>query len=113
MTVDDLIAWGDEIVKPASVLAMKGEGDYHPSEETCRWCRAKGACKARAEHNEQIRRYGFMDPDLLNNEEIGKILTGIDELTKWANDVKEFALDAMLKGAQIPGFKVVEGREYT
>ena len=51
-----------------------------------------------------------MDPDLLNNEEIGKILTGVDELTKWANDVKEFALDAMPKGAQIPGFKVVEGR---
>ncbi|MFR8569991.1 MAG: DUF2800 domain-containing protein, partial [Longicatena caecimuris] len=24
--------------------------------------------------------------------------------------VKEYALDAMLKGAQIPGFKVVEGR---
>lgn len=110
MSVDDLVAWGDEIVKPASELAMKGEGDYHPSEETCRWCRAKGACKARAEHNEQIRKYGFMDPDLLNNEEIGKVLTGVDELTKWATDVKEFALDAMLKGAQIPGFKVVEGR---
>ncbi len=110
MQVDDLINWGEEVVKPAAEQAFEGVGEYHPSEETCRWCRAKGACKARAEHNEHLRRYGFMDPDLLNNEEIGKILAGVDELTRWATDVKEYALDAMLKGAQIPGFKVVEGR---
>lgn len=110
MSVDDLIVWGDEVVKPAAELAYRGEGEYHPSEDTCRWCRAKGACKARAKRMKQLKEYGFTDPDLLNNQEISNILSYIDELTKWATDVKEFALDAMLKGVHIDGFKVVEGR---
>lgn len=109
MTVADLITWGDDEVKPKAALAYKGEGNYVPGDH-CGFCKAKAACKARAEYIMQLKEYGFMDEDLLNNEEISKILSLIDELTKWASDVKEFALDQMLSGVKYEGFKVVEGR---
>lgn len=110
ISVNDLISWGDTVVKPAAELAYAGEGDYNPSEDTCRWCRAKAVCKARAEKNMMLEKYGFIDADLLTNQEISDVLKAVDEMTRWASDVKEFALDQMLKGVHYDGFKVVEGR---
>jgi len=44
------------------------------------------------------------------NEDVVKILSRIDELTSWASDVKNFALEQAVRGKQWPGWKVVEGR---
>lgn len=109
MSVKDLIAWGANEVKPKALLAFEGKGEYLPGEH-CQWCRAKAICKARAEHVLQLQEYGYTDADLLDNKEISSILLKIDELTKWASDIKNFALDEMLKGAHYEGFKLVEGR---
>lgn len=109
MSVVDLISWGDTYVKPRAAKAYKGEGEYIPGEH-CQFCRAKAACKARADYIMHLREYGFLDADLLSNKEISEILSIIDELTKWATDIKTFALDQMLKGIHYEGFKVVEGR---
>lgn len=109
MSLTELISWGDDYIKPRAEKAYKGEGDYVPGEH-CQFCRAKAACKARANYFLQLKKYGFMDADLLNNKEISEILSRLDELTKWATDIKAFALDQMLKGVKYNGFKVVEGR---
>ena len=50
------------------------------------------------------------DPKLTDTE-IEKILGKLDDLTKWADEIKEYALDAALNhGKEWQGWKLVEGR---
>lgn len=108
LTVDELIAWGETVVRPAAELADKGEGEFNPGEKQCRWCLAKDTCKARAKKNLQIFIDGDNDPATMSLEEIAKLLPHIKEIEAWCKDIKTYALDQMLKGEQIKGFKLVE-----
>lgn len=115
ITVEELLKWANEYVKPRAELAIKGEGKLCVGEH-CGFCRAMSKCKAQAEHNMKLAQYEFADNELLSDEEIADILTKIDNLVKWAAKVKDYALDQALQGNQYPGFKVVEGksnRRYT
>ena len=47
---------------------------------------------------------------LLSDAEIGDLLTRGKMLVAWYDDLKEYALGAILKGGVIPGYKAVEGR---
>ena len=67
-------------------------------------------CRKRAEYNLELAQYDFEMPVNLDEAEIAAILLRIDELTAWANDIKEYALQQALSGTSYPGFKVVEGR---
>jgi len=109
MTVEDLIKWADEYVKPRAELAIKGEGEFCAGEH-CKFCKAKAVCRVRADKNLELAKYEFADPNVLNNLEVSEILAKVDELTSWATDVKEYALQKALTGEEYPGFKVVEGR---
>ena len=108
LTVDELIAWGETVVRPAAELADKGEGEFNPGEKQCRWCLAKDTCKARAKKNLQIFIDGDNDPATMSLEEIAKLLPHIKEIEAWCKDIKTYALDQMLKGEQIKGYKLVE-----
>ncbi|MBR2582469.1 MAG: DUF2800 domain-containing protein, partial [Oscillospiraceae bacterium] len=48
MTVAALRRWAKTVVAPATALAIKGEGEYKPDPEACRFCRARADCRARA-----------------------------------------------------------------
>ena len=106
---EELIKWGGEFVKPRAEKAFKGEGDCVPGEH-CRFCRAKAVCRARAVANLDLAKYAFAEPATLSNTEIGEILQQVQDLEKWVKDVKEYALDEVLKGNMVPGWKAVEGR---
>ena len=58
----------------------------------------------------KLEGYRAKDKALMSLEEIAEILGKIDELVSWANDIKDYALAEALKGKQIPGYKLVEGR---
>ena len=58
----------------------------------------------------ELARYDFEMPATLSEEEIAVILSKVDELTSWAEDVKEYALKQAVSGTRYTGFKVVEGR---
>ncbi|MBN1070470.1 DUF2800 domain-containing protein [Clostridium botulinum] len=109
MTVEELLKWADEVVKPTAELAIKGEGEFCTGDH-CKFCRAKAVCRARADKNMELAQYEFQKPPTLDNNDIGFILNRVDELTSWAKDVKEYALNQALKGEEFDGFKVVEGR---
>ena len=50
-------------------------------------------------------------PPLISDAEIEEILKVIPDLTKWATDIQNYALDMVLNhGKEWSGFKVVEGR---
>ena len=109
VTVDDLVKWAEDYVRPRAELAIKGEGEFWAGDH-CRFCRAKAVCKARADKNMELAQYEFQKPNTLDNNDIAYILSNVDELVKWANNVKEYALEQALKGEEFEGYKVVEGR---
>lgn len=109
VTVEDLVKWAEEYVRPRAELAIKGEGEFCAGDH-CRFCRAKSVCKARADKNMELAKYDFQKPNTLDNNDIAYILSKVDELVNWAGDVKEYALEQALQGEEFDGYKVVEGR---
>ena len=109
LSKDELYTWADEILKPIAELAFKGEGQFNCG-EWCQFCKAKTDCRKRAEVNMSLAKYDFIDPPLLTDEEIEDILSKVDNLVSWANDVKEFAFQAAMSGKVWKGWKLVEGR---
>ena len=49
-------------------------------------------------------------PDLLTPEQMGEVLRRGETLADWYKTVKEKALERILSGTKIPGYKAVEGR---
>ena len=118
LTVEELLEWGRNVVRPAAKLAAEGLGEFNPGEDQCRWCRCKHRCRAYMEYVTRSAALRF-DPvdeherqaNELSDEEIGELLTSVEELKKWASGVAEWALDqAVNHGAHFPGWKLVEGR---
>ncbi len=108
--VEDLKAWAENELKPRAKMAYDGEGEYLPG-EWCTFCRAAVRCRARAEEKLQLAQTEFRMPPLLTDAEIEDILAVLPDLTKWANEITAYALDAALNhGKEWNGFKVVEGR---
>lgn len=108
ISVEELLAWGERI-KPIARTAFEGKGEYVAGDH-CRFCRAKAQCRARAEINLSLEDIHFMMPPLISNEEVGQILERAKHLAKWTADLQDYALAECLKGADIPGWKAVEGR---
>ena len=108
--VEDLKAWAENELKPRAKMAYDGEGEYLPG-EWCTFCRAAVRCRARAEEKLRLAQTEFRMPPLLTDAEIEEILAVLPDLTKWANEIAAYALDAALNhGKEWNGFKVVEGR---
>ena len=108
--VEDLKAWAENELKPRAKMAYDGEGEYLPG-EWCTFCRAAVRCRARAEEKLKLAQTEFRMPPLLTDAEIEDILAVLPDLTKWANEIATYALDAALNhGKEWNGFKVVEGR---
>lgn len=110
MSVDDLVKWATEEVKPKAEMAWRGEGEHVPGDH-CRFCKAKPRCKALADHNMEMAKHDFILPHKLTDEDIADILSRMDRLADWVKAVKEYALDqAENHNKHWPGWKLVEGR---
>lgn len=110
MSVEDLLYWAENKVRPGAALALSGKGETLAGDH-CKWCKARTHCRARAMHNLDLAKHEFKEPPLLTVEEIAEIIGRIDSLVKWAGDIKGYALDQAEKhGIKFPGWKLVEGR---
>ena len=110
ISVNDLRAWAEKVLKPKAEMAFKGEGEYVPG-AWCTFCKAAVKCRARAEAKLKLARYEFAMPPLLTDTEIEEILSQLDGLTKWANDLMAYAQDSAINHGKIwNGFKLVESR---
>lgn len=110
ISAEDLNKWGEEIVKPKAELAYAGEGEQAPG-EWCRFCKAKGRCKALAEQNLEIAKHEFADPQLLSDKELIEAYKLMPQLQDWINGVAEYLLhEAVHNNKKWPEYKLVEGR---
>lgn len=99
--------WGESI-KPVAQLAYDGKGDFKCGDH-CRFCKAKSTCRARADFMLSEAGFSSLPPELLSDDELGKVLERARLFANWLSDVENYALNAILSGKTITGFRAVEG----
>lgn len=131
LTVTELLDWGERI-KPIAQKAYDGKGEFL-SGPWCRFCKGKSVCRARSENATALE--DFKDfviegkltpeertqidvqkaltgtaPEMLTDEEVADLIRRGEGLVAWYEDLKDYALQAILDGKTIPGYKVVAGK---
>lgn len=110
LTIEELLEWADTEVKPKAQMAQNGEGDFCVGDH-CRFCKAFATCRAQKNYQMELAKYDFADTELLEESEIGEVLSRVDALVKWAEAIKDYAFDQALNhGVHFDGWKLVEGR---
>lgn len=112
LTAEELFFWAENYVKDRAAAAWEGVGEYAPGEKQCKFCAAKGVCRALAEQSlESVRRYDFKNADLLTDQEVSEILDQLEQIQNWIKGVSDHALhQAVTNQKKYPGYKLVEGR---
>ena len=110
----ELIQWGETVVKPTAQIAMAGEGELNPG-DWCQFCKHAPACPALAKQYFDVvpmadARPASPAPDTLSDEQIANIVRWSGDLKKWLTAVEKHALDEANNGKHYPGLKLVEGR---
>ncbi len=119
--MEELLRWGEEMVKPQAAKAFKGEGECVQGKwcDDC-FCRLSATCRARAEANMALMAEAENPPGTgaplmrlppqLGNEEVGSLLKRAQFLKSWVNKLEAYAQGEILAGREVPGWKLVEGR---
>lgn len=106
LTAVGLMTWANKVLRPTAKLAYKGEGELEPGSH-CKFCKASALCPARRGLWERAQL--FM-PELMQPEELADLLRQLPDIRTWADRLEEFAVDRLMNGEDVEGFKVVEGR---
>ncbi len=107
----ELKNWGREVLVPNVTKALDHEGTFGPGTDTCRFCKARFLCRARAEYFLEEARHEFKEPGLLSDEEMAEVLLKADALKKWVEEIYAYAQnEAVENHREWPGFKVVRGK---
>jgi hypothetical protein len=110
MPVDDLLKWGDEVVKPAVEKMESGDTELCTGDWCDKYfCKARFICRARANEALEVAKKNFKDPSLLDDEEVAEMLGKIDRIKTWCNNLEEWVTQQMLDGKHYDGYKLVEG----
>ena len=105
-----LIEFTDNVTLTVADI-QAGEVQFSPGEKQCRWCRAKGLCRARADEMLALAQREFStQPSTLTEQDLADLLPQLDRFSDWVKDVWEAAEQALAAGKTIPGWKLVEGR---
>lgn len=110
LSTAELLQWG-ETVKPVANMAARGKGKYKAGAH-CKFCPHAGKCRAlTALCTEKIEAYGISTktPKLAPHE-VAEVLEFEPIFNLWLKRVKAQALDTLLSGGQVPGYKAVLGR---
>lgn len=117
-----------QLAKKFYDIGREGLAPYealNPSEDTCRWCKAKSFCPALRSFVLSTVSDDFVDisqdvaPQLASAEEriknadnahVANCLKAVDLIENWCTAVRARAESELLKGHDVPGFKLVQGR---
>lgn len=108
MTKQDLLAWAEEVLKPAAKKAIQGIGKQVIG-SWCGFCPVKAQCRAQrdailADFDEKP------EPLLLSDEEIVDLIGKIDTYKSWIESVNKYVYDRAIQGHKWEGYKLVAGR---
>lgn len=110
--VDKLISWAEDTVKPTAKKAATGQGEYKAG-VWCRFCPHAGRCRTLTKTcTEYITVANTHVPlPVLAPHEVAEVLAMEPLISLWVKRVKAQALNTLLDGGSIPGYKVVEGKQ--
>ena len=103
-----LLRFGEE-VKRVAPLAWEGKGSLSAG-KWCKFCKAKAVCSAQAERVRLIQDKINNDINCLSYAELRDILDESDSIIDYLNSVKSYALNQIIEGVEIDGYKCVEGK---
>jgi len=100
--------WAETLVRPQAIQAAdENEGVFAPSEDACRFCRARHRCRARAKWV-----FNMVDPDypVLSNNELAIILPHMAEMKRALEAWAETAMYEVEQGNPVGDYKRVAGK---
>lgn len=105
-----------EFARKAAWAAQETDNPASPliPGEHCKFCLARGTCKARAEQAliDAQAEFGSPGPpvDHLTLEQVAELLPKLDLIEDWCADLRLAAMKAAREGRPVPGYKLVQGR---
>lgn len=109
ISVEELLTWGENVVKPKAALAYQGKGEKVAGDH-CKWCKVKAMCPELAAKNLELAKFEFADPEILTDSQILDIYAQQPMLVDWVKAVSDYILNTAIKGKKWPGHKVVSGK---
>lgn len=112
MSADELMVWAEKTVKPTALQAADGKGKYVPGNH-CRFCPHAGRCRELTKVcTMYVNTHGLKRKlPILAPHEVAEALQMEPLISLWLKRVKDQALTDLLNGKEIPGYKVVEGKQ--
>lgn len=107
----DLLYWADKTVKRIAADAAKGKGKYKAG-AWCKFCPHAGRCRQLTKTcTEYVETHSLrVAVPVLAPHEVAEVLEMEPLISLWLKRVKVQAMDTLLSGGEVPGFKVVEGK---
>jgi len=96
-------------VRRAAPLAFEGRGEPRAG-DWCRFCAAKGVCRASRDLAAEAAKRINGDLNCMTPDELGTLLDLLDDLDGIRERARERALEMILEGTKIQGYKAVAGR---
>lgn len=114
-TVKDLVDFGKWVAERAE-LALTIDAPRVPGEIQCKWCPAKGNCKALLKFTEQTILSEFnnldeIDTNALSDDQKRTILDNKKLIESFLKSVESDVIERMKLGEEFKGYKLVEGRK--
>lgn len=125
LAVEDLQAFGDAAsIQGAAALGLRNKavvpalGSYNPGPKQCQWCKAQATCPA---FRQRVKDETACDFDNLDAgppvadvpttpQLLSRALQFVPMLEGWCKAVRSAVETALLRGDEIPDFKLVEGK---
>lgn len=113
-TLKDLLEFEERVA--AAVPLTRVKNPMRVAGDHCSYCQAAGGCRTYADYNlaqakldfEKVTEEDYMPaPKDLTTKDIAAILTATPRIRAWLDSVDSFALNKMLHGKKIKGFKLV------
>lgn len=113
-TVDELNRWMDRALLPAVEATQASKTVFRPSQEACRWCKARAKCPERAEwvrENVRVAEMLRRDPrragSALSTEALVAFVDAETEIKEALAEARAFLIEDYHAGRKVPGKKVV------
>jgi hypothetical protein len=114
LTNDQLALWISARLIPGVKLALQPQPPFNPGIKQCRWCPAKATCRHRYQAANKAAADVFQAvaklPDQITPEEVAEAIKASAVYEKYLHDLRAYAMQELLRGGNIPGYKLVEGR---
>jgi hypothetical protein len=96
-------------------IALGDDGEFSPSESSCRFCAAKALCGAYARQGlealpEEARIITLPMPDTLSREQRIKVLQSKKVLNQWLESLEDQEVSDLMAGKPSIGLKLVRGK---